>query len=84
VVVWVTFSLSEQVAKAIGKTGTNVMTRLMGLLLAALAVRGDVGRAGQALPGARGRRALDHHDRSGLRLQSSAAAAPPAACWRTA
>jgi len=37
-VVWLTFSLSEQVAKAIGKTGTNVMTRLMGLLLAALAV----------------------------------------------
>ena len=38
IAVWVAFSLSEQVAKAIGKTGTNVMTRLMGLLLAALAV----------------------------------------------
>jgi multiple antibiotic resistance protein len=38
VAVWVAFSLSERIAKAIGKTGTNVMTRLMGLLLAALAV----------------------------------------------
>ena len=38
VVVWITFSLSDRIAKAIGKTGTNVMTRLMGLLLAALAV----------------------------------------------
>ena len=36
--VWLAFSLSERIAKAIGKTGTNVMTRLMGLLLAALAV----------------------------------------------
>jgi multiple antibiotic resistance protein len=38
IVVWIAFSLSERVAKAIGKTGTDVMTRLMGLLLAALAV----------------------------------------------
>ena len=38
VAVWIAFSLSDRIAKAIGKTGTNVMTRLMGLLLAALAV----------------------------------------------
>ena len=36
--VWIAFSLSERIARAIGQTGTNVMTRLMGLLLAALAV----------------------------------------------
>ena len=38
IAVWIAFSLSDRVAKAIGKTGTDVMTRLMGLLLAALAV----------------------------------------------
>jgi multiple antibiotic resistance protein len=36
--VWIAFSLSGRIAKALGKTGINVMTRLMGLLLAALAV----------------------------------------------
>jgi multiple antibiotic resistance protein len=36
--VWVAFSLSGRIAGALGKTGINVMTRLMGLLLAALAV----------------------------------------------
>jgi multiple antibiotic resistance protein len=36
--VWVALSLSGRIAKALGKTGINVMTRLMGLLLAALAV----------------------------------------------
>ncbi|MEO6031105.1 MAG: MarC family protein [Burkholderiaceae bacterium] len=38
VMVWVAFSLSGRIAKFLGKTGINVMTRLMGLLLAALAV----------------------------------------------
>ncbi len=36
--VWACFSLSGSIARALGKTGINVMTRLMGLILAALAV----------------------------------------------
>jgi multiple antibiotic resistance protein len=38
IAVWVAFSLSGRIAKVLGKTGINVMTRLMGLILAALAV----------------------------------------------
>jgi multiple antibiotic resistance protein len=34
----VCFSLAEPISRALGKTGINVMTRLMGLILAALAV----------------------------------------------
>ena len=34
----VTFSLAEPIARVLGKTGINVMTRLMGLILAAMAV----------------------------------------------
>jgi multiple antibiotic resistance protein len=36
--VWIAFSLSGRIARVLGKTGISVMTRLMGLLLAALAV----------------------------------------------
>ena len=36
--VWIAFSLSGRIAKALGQTGINVMTRLMGLILAAMAV----------------------------------------------
>ncbi len=36
--VWLTFSLSGRLAKVLGKTGISVMTRLMGLVLAAVAV----------------------------------------------
>ncbi len=36
--VWVAFRLSGRIAKVLGRTGINVMTRLMGLILAALAV----------------------------------------------
>ncbi|MDO8777103.1 MAG: MarC family protein, partial [Burkholderiaceae bacterium] len=32
------FSLAQPIARGLGKTGINVMTRLMGLILAALAV----------------------------------------------
>ena len=34
----VSFALAEPIARVLGKTGINVMTRLMGLILAALAV----------------------------------------------
>jgi multiple antibiotic resistance protein len=36
--VWIAFSLSGRIGKVLGKTGINVMTRLMGLILAALAI----------------------------------------------
>jgi multiple antibiotic resistance protein len=36
--VWASFSLAAPIARVLGKTGINVMTRLMGLILAALAV----------------------------------------------
>lgn len=35
---FVTFSASTRIARALGRTGINVMTRLMGLILAAMAV----------------------------------------------
>lgn len=37
-VVWVTFRLAQPIATRIGHTGLNILTRLMGLLLAAMAV----------------------------------------------
>ncbi|WP_313303354.1 MarC family protein [Diaphorobacter sp.] len=36
--VWICFSLAEPISRVLGKTGINVMTRLFGLILAALAV----------------------------------------------
>jgi multiple antibiotic resistance protein len=38
IAVWLAFSLSGRIARVLGQTGINVMTRLMGLILAALAV----------------------------------------------
>ena len=38
VVTYLTFSASGRIAKVLGRTGINVMTRLMGLILAAMAV----------------------------------------------
>ena len=36
--IWLVFSASGRIAKVLGRTGINVMTRLMGLILAAMAV----------------------------------------------
>lgn len=38
VAVWLAFSAADRIARVLGRTGINVMTRLMGLILAALAV----------------------------------------------
>jgi multiple antibiotic resistance protein len=38
IAVWLAFSASGRIARVLGKTGINVMTRLMGLILAAMAV----------------------------------------------
>jgi multiple antibiotic resistance protein len=38
IAVWAAFSLSGRIARVLGTTGINVMTRLMGLILAAMAV----------------------------------------------
>ncbi len=44
------FSLAGKIARVLGKTGINVMTRLMGLILAALAVEVMAGGLGQLFP----------------------------------
>lgn len=46
----VSFSLAEPIARVLGKTGINVMTRLMGLILAALAVEVMAGGLGKLFP----------------------------------
>ena len=37
-IIYIVFSASGRIAKVLGRTGINVMTRLMGLMLAAMAV----------------------------------------------
>ena len=50
----VCFSLAEPIARVLGKTGINVMTRLMGLILAALAVEVMADGLGKLFPVLRG------------------------------
>jgi membrane protein, MarC family len=50
-VIWVSFRLGLQISRAIGKTGMNIFTRVMGLILAAVAVEFIVGGIRAALPG---------------------------------
>ncbi len=49
------FSLADPIARVLGKTGINVMTRLLGLILAALAVEVMAEGLGQLFPGLVGR-----------------------------
>jgi multiple antibiotic resistance protein len=44
------FALAEPIARVLGKTGINVMTRLMGLILAALAVEVMADGLGKLFP----------------------------------
>jgi multiple antibiotic resistance protein len=46
----VCFALAEPIARVLGKTGINVMTRLMGLILAALAVEVMADGLGKLFP----------------------------------
>ncbi len=50
----VCFSLAQPIARILGKTGINVMTRLMGLILAALAVEVMADGLGKLFPILRG------------------------------
>ena len=44
------FSLADPIARVLGRTGINVMTRLMGLILAALAVEVMASGLGKLFP----------------------------------
>jgi multiple antibiotic resistance protein len=44
------FALAHPIARALGKTGINVLTRLMGLILAALAVEVMADGLGKLFP----------------------------------
>ena len=50
VATFVCFSLADPIARVLGKTGINVMTRLMGLILAALAVEVMADGLGKLFP----------------------------------
>ena len=52
---FVCFSLADPIARVLGKTGINVMTRLMGLILAALAVEVMADGLGKLFPVLAGR-----------------------------
>lgn len=50
IVVWVTFLLSLPIANRLGTTGINIVTRLMGLILAAMAVEFIARGIGELFP----------------------------------
>jgi multiple antibiotic resistance protein len=50
-VVWGCLRLAEPLSRALGKTGLTIVTRLMGLILAAVAVEFIIGGLAILLPG---------------------------------
>jgi multiple antibiotic resistance protein len=48
---WIALSLADPISRVLGRTGINIVTRLMGLMLAALAVEFIVSGLGNMLPG---------------------------------
>jgi len=52
--IWLILRLSEPIGTVLGKTGINIVTRLMGLLLAAVAIEMIVTGLGALLPGLAG------------------------------
>jgi multiple antibiotic resistance protein len=48
---WAAFAASGRIAKVLGRTGINIMTRLMGLVLAAIAIKFITDGLVQLLPG---------------------------------
>ncbi len=52
--VWLVFSASDRISRVLGKTGINVMTRLMGLILAAIAVEVMADGLAKLFPGLAG------------------------------
>jgi multiple antibiotic resistance protein len=49
--VWIAFRLADPISGLLGKTGINIVTRLLGLVLAAVAVEFITGGLAQLLPG---------------------------------
>jgi multiple antibiotic resistance protein len=51
ITVWISLRLADPIRRLLGKTGINIVTRLLGLILAAVAVEFIASGVGQLLPG---------------------------------
>lgn len=50
-VVWISFRLAPWIASALGRTGINVVTRIMGLIMAAIGIEFIANGLKQLFPG---------------------------------
>lgn len=51
ILTWLILSAGVKIAKALGTTGMNITTRLMGLILASIAIEFIVAGLGEKFPG---------------------------------